>query len=69
MLSKLSAMAGQHPALELYNLLRTYFKSVESDSSARRPERRNRSVQDVHEESEHRATQQSGRVAAFKTRF
>ena len=49
-------------------LLRTCFKSVASGSSARRPERRNRSVLDVHEDFEHRATQQSGRVAAFKTR-
>ncbi len=49
-------------------LLRTFFKSAASGSSARRPERRNRSVLDVHEDFEHRATRQSGRVAAFKAR-
>ena len=48
--------------------LRTCFKSVVSGSSARRTERRNRSVLDVHEDFEHRATQQSDCVAAFKTR-
>jgi K+ transporter len=48
--------------------LKTYFKSVGSGSSARRPERRNRSVLDVHEDFEHRATRQSGRAAAFETR-
>jgi hypothetical protein len=48
--------------------VRRCFKSVASGSSARRTERRNRNVHGVHEESEHRATQQSSRVAAFKTR-
>ena len=48
--------------------LRTCFKSVAGGSSGRRPERRNPSVLDVHEDFEHRATQQSGRVATFKTR-
>ena len=43
-------------------------KSVASGSSAKRRERRNRSVLDVHEDFEHPATQQSSRVAAFKTR-
>jgi|GEM_PF-2776661 len=34
----------------------------------RRTEWRNRNVLDVHEDFEHRATQQSSRVAAFETR-
>ena len=48
-------------------VIRTCFKSVASGSSARRRERRNRSVLDVQEDFEHPATQQSGYVAAFKT--
>ena len=48
--------------------LRMCFRCVASGSSARRPARRNRSVLDIHEDFEHRATKQSGRVAAFKTR-
>ena len=51
-----------------HDTLRTCFKSVASGSSARRTERRNRSVLDVHEVFEHRATKQSGRVTTFKTR-
>ncbi len=34
----------------------------------RRTDRRNRNLLDVHEDFEHRATQQSKRVAAFETR-
>ena len=37
-------------------------KTVANGSSARRTERRNRSVEVVHEDSEHRATQQSSRA-------
>ena len=42
--------------IAMRQILRTCFKSVASGSSARRPERRNRSVQDVHEDFEHCAT-------------
>jgi hypothetical protein len=36
---------------------------------ARRPERRNRNVQGVHEDFEHRATPQTPSAAIFKTTF
>lgn len=49
-------------------MLSAFFKSVASDPSVRRTERRNLSVQVVHEGFEHRATQQSESGVAFKMR-
>ncbi len=43
----------------------TFLKSVMSVLSARRMERRNRSVHGVREDLEHRPTQQSGHVIGF----
>ena len=50
---------------DAFDELRAPLKSVMSGPSARRTERRNRSVHGVHEDFEHRPTQQLGRAISF----